>query len=74
MPKHAPLNAASVAMTEARKAVRIRDIALREHVGDTPDEQAVVEAFATFFPGSHMNERQIRQYARSVVAGRPHFV
>lgn len=73
MPKPLPLNAASVAANEARKEVRKRDAALREHVGSKPLEQDVVEAFATFFPGSHMNERQIRQYARSVVAGRPHF-
>lgn len=74
MPKHLPANAASVAANEARKEVRRRDTALREHVGKNPTVEAVIEAFSSFFPSSHMNERQIRQYARSVVAGRPHFV
>lgn len=74
MPKPLPSNAASVAANEARKEVRRRDAALREHVGAEPTEQAVIEAFDLFFPASHMNARQIRQYARSVIAGRPHFV
>lgn len=74
MPKNRPSNAAAVLTVEAKKEVRRRDAALREHVGPNPTEQAVIDAFAQFFPATHMNERQIRQYARSVIAGRPHFV
>lgn len=74
MAKNRPSNAASVIATEARKEIRRRDIALREHVGANPTEQDVITAFAQFFPTSHMNDRQVRQYARSVIAGRPHFV
>ena len=74
MPKTLPANAASVAKNEARKEVRRRDAALRAHVGENPTAEAVIDAFAEFFPGSHLNERQVRQYAASVVAGRPHFV
>jgi len=75
VPKHhRPSNAASVALNAAKLEVRRRDKALREHVGSNPTEQQVIDAFPEFFPTSHMNERQIRQYARSVVAGRPHFV
>ena len=74
MPKTRPANAATVLTLEAKKEVRRRDAALREHVGANPTEEAVVEAFAEFFSASHMNERQVRQYARSVIAGRPHFV
>ena len=74
MPKNLPSNAASVAAVEARKEVRRRDAALREHVGPKPTAEEVIAAFPNYFPGSHLNERQIGQYARSVVAGRPHFV
>lgn len=69
-----PANAASVAKNEARKEVRRRDDALREHVGTNPTIEAVIEVFPEFFPTSQMNERQVRQYATSVVAGRPHFI
>jgi hypothetical protein len=58
----------------AVKAVREVDTALRAHVGPNPTEESVIAAFPSFFPATHMNDRQIRQYARSVVAGRPHFV
>lgn len=74
MPKTRAANAASVLTVEARKEVRRRDAALREEMGENPAEDAVVAAFARYFPASHMNDRQIRQYARSVAAGRPHFV
>lgn len=74
MPKNLPSNAASVAANEARKEVRRRDDALREYVGTAPVEQDVIDAFPEFFPGSHMTERDIRRYAKSVIARRPHFV
>ncbi len=67
-------NTNTVLAAEARKEVRRRDIALREHVGPNPTELAVVEAFPQFFPDSHLTPKQVRGYARSVVAGRPHFV
>jgi len=72
--KQRPLNAAPVARAAALAEVRRRDTALRECVGAHPTEQDVIDVFGEFFPGSHMNDRQVRQYARSVVAGRPHFV
>ena len=74
MPKNLPSNAATVARTEALKEVKRRDVALRAHVGENPTTQAVIDAFPDFFPGSHMTERQVRQYAASVAARRPHFV
>ena len=74
MPKNRPANAATVALNAAKAEVRRRDRALRESLSANPTEQDVIAAFATFFPDSHMNDRQIGQYARSVVAGRPHFV
>lgn len=74
MPKNLPANAASVARNEALKEVKRRDAALRDHVGESPAAQDVIDAFPDFFPGSHMSERQVRQYAASVVAGRPHFI
>lgn len=74
MARRPPSNTASVAANEARKEVARRDTALRARVGESPSEQDVIDVFPTFFPGSHMNERDIRRYARSVVAGRPHFI
>lgn len=74
MPKNLPSNAASVARTEALKEVKRRDASLREHVGTTPTIEDVIAAFPSFFPGSHMNERDILRYAKSVVGKRPHFI
>lgn len=74
MPKHRPTNASAVATAAARAEVKRRDALLRAQVGENPTEEDVITAFAEFFPTSHMNDRQVRQYARSVIAGRPHFV
>ncbi|SDH48200.1 hypothetical protein [Microbacterium sp. 77mftsu3.1] len=70
----AALNQANVLNREASKAAKLIDAQLREKVGPNPTEEDVLAVFPEFFPGSHANERQIRQYARSVIAGRPHFV
>ena len=74
MPKTYPAaNTASVLNQAARQEVRRLDAALRTEVGENPTEEQVLEAIARFFPATHMNDRQKRQYARSVIAGRPHF-
>lgn len=74
MARTAASNTNAVLANEARKEVRRRDAALREHVGANPSEADVLAAFTEFFPASHMTDKQIRGYARSVIAGRPHFV
>lgn len=58
----------------AKAIVKAQDKALREHVGKNPTPEAVREAFAQFFPGSTLPERNLQQYVSAVVAGRIYFV
>lgn len=67
-------NSATVLNAAARQEVRRLDAALRADVGPAPTEEQVLDAISRFFPRTHMNDRQKRQYARSVIAGRPHLV